>query len=36
MNNKLIVNINQFNDEIICIIYIMFKLEDDAVKYIFA
>ncbi len=36
MNNKLIVNVNQFNDEIICIIYMMFKLEDDAAKYIFA
>ncbi len=36
MNDKLIVNVNQFNDETICIIYMMFKLEDDVAKYIFA
>ncbi len=36
MNNKLIVNVDQFNDETICIIYMMFRLEDDAAKYIFA
>ncbi len=36
MNNKLIVNVNQFNDETICIIYMMFRLKDDAVKHIFA
>jgi len=35
MNDKLIVNVNQFNDEIICIVYMMSKLEDDAAKHIF-
>ncbi len=35
MNNKLIVNVNQFNDETICIVYMMFRLEDDAAKHIF-
>ncbi len=36
MNNKLIVNVDQFDDEIICIVYMMSKLEDDAAKHIFA
>ncbi len=36
MNDKLIVNINQFNNEIICIVYMMSRLEDDAAKHIFA
>ncbi len=36
MNDKLIVNVDQFNDEIICIVYMMSRLEDDAAKYIFA
>ena len=36
MNDKLIVNVNQFDDEIICIIYIISRLEDDAAKHIFA
>ena len=36
MNDKLIVNVNQFDDEIICIIYMMSRLEDDAAKHIFA
>ncbi len=35
MNDKLIINVNQFNDKTICIVYIMFRLKDDAVKYIF-
>ncbi len=35
MNDKLIVNVNQFNDETICIVYMMFRLED-AAKHIFA
>ncbi len=35
MNDKLIFNVDQFNDEIICIIYMMFRLEDDAAKHIF-
>ncbi len=36
MNDKLIVNVNQFNDEIIYIVYMMFRLENDAAKHIFA
>ncbi len=36
MNDKLIVNVDQFNDETICIIYMMSRLEDDAAKHIFA
>ncbi len=36
MNNKLIVNVDQFDDEIICIVYIMSRLEDNAAKHIFA
>jgi len=36
MKDKLIVNVNQFNDEIICIVYMKFRLEYDAAKHIFA
>ncbi len=36
MNDKLIVNADQFNDEIIYIIYMMSRLENDVAKYIFA
>jgi hypothetical protein len=36
MNDKLIVNVDQFDDEIICIVYMMFRLEDNAAKHIFA
>ncbi len=36
MNDKLIVNVDQFDDETICIIYMMFRLKDDVVKHIFA
>ncbi len=36
MNDKLIINVNQFNDETICIVYMMFRLKDDVVKHIFA
>jgi len=36
MNDKLIVNVDQFNDEIICIVYMMSRLEDDDAKHIFA
>ncbi len=36
MNNKLIVNVDQFDDETICIVYMMSRLEDDAAKHIFA
>ncbi len=36
MNDKLIINVNQFNNETICIVYMMFRLENDAAKHIFA
>ncbi len=36
MIDKLIVNVNQFNNEIIYIVYMMSRLEDDAAKHIFA
>ncbi len=36
MNDKLIINVNQFNDKTIYIIYMMSKLENNIVKYIFA
>ena len=36
MNDKLIVNVDQFDNEIICIVYMMSRLEDDAAKHIFA
>ena len=36
MNDKLIINVNQFNDEIICIVYMMSRLKDDVTKHIFA
>ncbi len=36
MNDKLIANVDQFNDETICIVYMMSRLEDDAAKHIFA
>ncbi len=36
MNDKLIANVDQFNDETICIIYMMSRLKDDAAKHIFA
>ncbi len=36
MNDKLIVNVDQFNDETICIVYMMSRLEDDVAKHIFA
>jgi len=36
MNDKLIVNVDQFDDETICIVYMMSRLEDDAAKHIFA
>ncbi len=36
MNDKLIVNVDQFNDETICIVYIMSRLKSDAAKHIFA
>ncbi len=36
MNDKLIINVDQFNDETICIVYMMSKLENDVAKHIFA
>ncbi len=36
MNDKLIVNVDQFDDKTICIVYMMSRLEDDAAKHIFA
>ena len=36
MNDKLIVNVDQFDDETIYIVYMMFRLENDAAKHIFA
>ena len=36
MNDKLIVNIDQFDDETIYIVYMMSRLEDDVAKHIFA
>ncbi len=36
MNNKLQTNVDHFNNENICIIYVISRLEDDAVEHIFA
>ncbi len=36
MNNKLIVNVDQFNNETICIVYMLSRLEDDAAEHIYA
>ncbi len=36
MNNKLQTNVDHFNNENICIVYVIFRLEDDAVEHIFA
>ena len=36
INDKLQTNINHFDNENICIIYVISRLEDDAVKHIFA
>ncbi len=36
MNDKLIINVDQFDDETICIIYMMFRLEGDVAKHIYA
>ena len=35
MNNKLIVNVDQFNDETICIVYVISRLKDNAAEHIF-
>ncbi len=36
MNNKLQTNVNYFDNENICIVYVIFRLEDDAAEHIFA
>ncbi len=36
MNDKLQTNINHFNNENICIVYVISRLEDDAAEHIFA
>ncbi len=36
MNDKLIVNVDQFDNETICIVYMLSRLEDDAAEYIYA
>ncbi len=36
MNNKLQTNVDHFDNENICIIYVIFRLENDAAEYIFA
>ncbi len=36
INDKLQTNINHFNNENICIVYVIFRLEDDAAEHIFA
>ncbi len=36
MNDKLIVNVNQFDNETICIVYMLSRLEDDAAEHIYA
>ncbi len=36
IDDKLQTNVDHFNNENICIVYMIFKLEDDAAEYIFA
>ncbi len=36
MNDKLQTNVNHFNNENICIVYVISRLEDDAAEHIFA
>ncbi len=36
IDNKLQTNVNHFIDETICIVYVIFRLEDDAAEHIFA
>ncbi len=36
MNNKLIVNVDQFDNETICIVYMLSRLEGDAAEHIYA
>ncbi len=36
MNDKLQINVDHFDNENICIVYVIFRLEDDAAEHIFA
>ncbi len=36
INDKLIINVNQFNNETICIVYMLSRLEDDAAEHTYA
>jgi len=36
MNDKLQVNVDHFDNENICIVYVISRLEDDAAEHIFA
>ena len=36
IDNKLQTNVNHFNNKNICIVYVIFRLEDDAAEHIFA
>ncbi len=36
INDKLQTNVNHFINEIICIVYVIFRLEDDVAEHIFA
>ncbi len=36
MNDKLIVNVDQFDNETICIVYMLSRLEDDVAEHIYA
>ncbi len=36
MNDKLQTNVDHFDNESICIVYVISKLEDDVAEYIFA
>ena len=36
INNKLQINVDHFDNENICIVYVIFRLEDDAAEHIFA
>jgi len=36
MNDKLQANVNHFDNENICIVYVISRLEDDAAEHIFA
>jgi len=36
INNKLQTNVDHFINETICIVYVIFRLEDDAAEHIFA